>query len=214
MLDPRDEVLDCANSLDFQKKKTSIELYGIRTWTLDRNKKKYTICLCVGTQNAAARIMNPAGRMINPLQWLNFPILPLLAHPPFNILSFLGTRSFDSYCSSSNVHAFKSNACIASASRNRSATSTSCRIRTQTMHSFFANKIHFFTNFEAFSPSGVSFSPTFLTMRAFFTLNRQHRIGPYPGCTNVPPRPPSHHQAHQTSLPCCQHAANIFTKWG
>ena len=36
--------------------------------------------------------VNPAGGMINLLQWLNFPILPSLAHPPFNILSFLGNQ--------------------------------------------------------------------------------------------------------------------------
>ena len=52
-------------------------------------------------------------------------------------------------------------------------------------------------NFIAFSPSGVSFtangvyfSPPFLTTRAFFTPNRLHRISPYLGHTDVPPRAP------------------------
>ena len=64
---------------------------------------------------------------------------------------------------------------------------------------FFRQQIHFFANFLAcslsrvsFSPSGASFSATFFTTRAFFTPNRPHRIGPYPGHTNVPPRPRLH----------------------
>ena len=58
-----------------------------------------------------------------------------------------------------------------------------------TIH-FFRQQNSLFRQLVSFSPIGASFSPTFLTTRAFFTPNRQHRIGPYPGYINVPPRPP------------------------
>ena len=36
--------------------------------------------------------INPAGRMINLLQWLNFPIFPMLPQLPFNFMNFHGNE--------------------------------------------------------------------------------------------------------------------------
>ena len=75
---------------------------------------------------------------------------------------------------------------------------------------FFANKIHFFTTFVAFSQGGVSssqvglvgslFGQLLFTTRAFFTPNRLPWIGPFPGHTNVPTRPPPQ-KKHTAPLP-------------
>ena len=35
---------------------------------------------------------NPAGRLKNPLQWLNFPISPSIPPSPYNIMNFLGNQ--------------------------------------------------------------------------------------------------------------------------
>ena len=114
-------------------------------------------------------------------------------------LIFNGARRFRQRSRSEQVYADAAGICayVRRCTGNTREEATSFYRSMVTKEFFFANKIHSFANFFRFfakwvscSPSGVSFSPTFLTTRAFFTPNRPHWIGPYPGCTNVPPRPP------------------------
>ena len=74
---------------------------------------------------------------------------------------------------------------------------------------FFANFLAFSPSGVSISPSGISFLPTFLTMRAPFAPNRPHRIGPYPGHTNVPAPPPPLHPARPTYQPPHQNPARL-----